>query len=617
MPGLTKFTERYTDEEKDVLSAFFSNVGSNVFVLQAMPEVTKAALVARYSRSEMSMRRLFLKEFATDPETGSYYSDIHEAIDAIKRANSFSIGGKRANAFFKKVFAEYGDDSVIDNAGAHIAIEGVDQLEAKYIEDGRLAGYIEKSTRYVDFTSKYKVDSEGYIIGKSKDGTGSYQYKEYELVMQSPLSGEYTQTMDLLFDSVKRLRTDLETYLLDSMPIEEEVFSVKVNGVPQSVKFSAIQAGEVDDAENEEKRARSAYKSSIKAKSLDLARGLLPASTMTNLGWYASFRSFDHSLKKMLSLDYPPIIQTATQCYNELRKDNEYLIGGVMSQHGMEEIKFMREQRLLMEKLGQEIDMLYARKADGSRLSEENKVRIPRRQGDSENDVKLVSYEGDEKSLYTVAAASVYPYSSLPLKRIISLLRSDAGKSSDANAEAIISASVQGRTNRRQKPPRSFENANYIEEWRGNFGIFRDLQRNRFALQVRKELGIDEGYTIPAEIYRINAEDFYKDKIEAAASLYRDMKSRLPQFAQSVVPFAYKLRWYASFDLREAVWMHELRTSRQGHPDYRKLMQESFYELSYANPSLVGSSMKFIDLNSYGLERLDAEKRKEGKLSRL
>ncbi|MCL4390603.1 FAD-dependent thymidylate synthase, partial [Candidatus Marsarchaeota archaeon] len=442
-------------------------------------------------------------------------------------------------------------------------------------------------------------------------------YKEYEIVMQSPLSGEYTQTMDLLFDSVKRLRADLEKYLLDSMPIEEEVFSVKVNGVPQSAKFSAIQAGEVDDAENEEKRARSAYKSSIKAKSLDLARGLLPASTMTNLGWYASFRSFDHSLKKMLSLDYPPIIQTATQCYNELRKDNEYLIGGVMSQHGMEEIKFMREQRLLMEKLGQEIDMLYARKADGSRLSEENKARILRRQRDAERDVELVSYEGDEKSLYTVAAASVYPYSSLPLKRIISLLRSDAGKSSDANAEAIISASVQGRTNRRQKPPRSFENANYIEEWRGNFGIFRDLQRNRFALQVRKELGIDEGYTIPAEIYRINAEDFYKDKIEAAASLYRDMKARLPQFAQSVVPFAYKLRWYASFDLREAVWMHELRTSRQGHPDYRKLMQESFYELSYANPSLVGSSMKFIDLNSYGLERLDAEKRKEGKLSRL
>ena len=134
---------------------------------------------------------------------------------------------------------------------------------------------------------------------------------------------------------------------------------------------------------------------------------------------------------------------------------------------------------------------------------------------------------------------------------------------------------------------------------------------------MRKDLGIDEGYTIPAEIYRINAEDFYKDKIEAAASLYRDMKARLPQFAQSVVPFAYKLRWYASFDLREAVWMHELRTSRQGHPDYRKLMQESFYELSYANPSLVGSSMKFIDLNSYGLERLYAEKRKEGKLSRL
>ncbi|MGC8538066.1 MAG: FAD-dependent thymidylate synthase [Candidatus Micrarchaeia archaeon] len=616
MPGLTKFVERYDDDEKSILSAFFSNTDGNVFVLQNLPEVTKAALVARYSRSEMSMRRLFLKEFATDPETGSYYSDIYDAIEAVKKAGSFSIGGKRANAFFKRVFAEYGDDSVIDNAGAHIAIEGVDQLEAKYIEDGRLAGYIEKSTRYVDFTAKYKIDNEGYIIGKSKDGTGSYPYKEYELVMQSPLSGEYTQTMDLLFDSVKRLRSDIEAYLYKSMPIEEELFSVKVNGVLQSVKFSTIQAGEVDDAENEEKRARSAYKSSIKAKSLDLARGLLPASTMTNLGWYASFRSLDHSLKKMLSLDYSPIIQTATQCYNELRKDNEYLISGVMSPHGLEEIKFMREQRLLMEKLGKEIDGLYASKADASKLSEENKARILRRSNDAERDVELVSSGGDQKNLYTIAAASVYPYSSLPLKKIISLLRSDMGKSSEVNAEAIISAAVQGRANRRHKPPRSFENANYIEEWRGNFGIFRDLQRNRFALQVRKDLGIDEGYTIPTEIYKIGAGSFYKDKLEAAASLYRDMKAKLPQFAQSVVPFAYKLRWYASFDLREAVWMHELRTSRQGHPDYRKLMQGSFYELSYANPSLIQRSMKFIDLNSYGLERLDAEKRKEERMSR-
>ncbi|EQD79152.1 hypothetical protein B1B_00345, partial [mine drainage metagenome] len=113
-------------------------------------------------------------------------------------ANRFSIGGKRANAFFKRVFAEYGDDSVIDNAGDHIAIEGVDQQEAKYIEHGRLAGYIEKSTRYVDFTSKYKIDAEGYILEKSTGGDGSYLYKEYEPVMQSPLSGAYTQTMDLL-----------------------------------------------------------------------------------------------------------------------------------------------------------------------------------------------------------------------------------------------------------------------------------------------------------------------------------------------------------------------------------------------------------------------------------
>ncbi|MEM0149764.1 MAG: FAD-dependent thymidylate synthase [Candidatus Micrarchaeaceae archaeon] len=617
MPGLTKFVERYTDDEKAVLSTFFSNVNSNVFALQNMPEVTKAALVARYSRSELSMRKLFLKEFVTNPETGHYYDDIYEAISAINKANSFSIGGKRANTFFNRVFAEYGDDSVIDSAGAHVAIEGIDQLEAKYIEDGRLAGYIEKSTRYVDFTATYRIDDEGYVLEKG-DGN-RYLYKEYEPIMQSSLAGEYTNTMDMLFKSVKSLQSMLEAYLMKKMPIEGESFSVKLNGKQQTVKFSDIVAGVCDNAEKEEKRARSAYKSSIKAKSLDLARGLLPASTITNLGWYASFRSFDHSLKKMLSYDYPPINQTATQVYEELKKGNEHLISGVKSQHGLEEIEFMRAQRQALERLGQEADRIYASKANGSAL-EGIGLKKPalRRKIDNDKNVEFVSFDGDEKSLYTIAAMSIYPYSKLPLKGLISLLRSDKAKSSPINAEAIIAASVKGRENRRYKPPRSFEAANYIEEWRGNFGIFRDLQRNRFALQVRKELGIDEGYTIPAEIYKINAEGFYKDKLEAAASLYKDMKEKLPQFAQVVVPFAYRLKWYAAFDLRQAIWMHELRTSRQGHPDYRKLMQESFYELSYANPSLVNKgTMKFIDLNSYGLERLGAEKNKEDKLSKI
>lgn len=610
MPGLTKFVERYTDEDKSILSTFFSNANNGIFTLQNMPEVTKAALIARYSRSEMSMRRLFLKEFVTDPETGQYYSDLYDAIKVINMANSFSIGGKRADSFFKRVFAEYGDDSVIDNAGAHLALEGIDQIEAKYVEDGRLGGYIEKSTRYVDFTSKYKIDNEGYILGKSHDNSGSYLYKEYEPVLLSSLSGEYIQTMDMLFDSVKKLRSDLEAYLKAKMPIEEERFSASVNGAQQMVKFGDITAGMVDDAEGDEKRARSAYRSSIKAKSLDLARGLLPASTMTNVGWFTSYRSFDHSLKKMLSYNYPPISQTAMQCYAELEKDGSYLISGVMNRHGLEEIEFMRQQRIALEKQGEEIDRLY--------LSRQKDGRIPLRR-DRGGNVTLVSPANDQRQLHTVAAMSVYPYSKLPLKKLIRFLNTDEVRASPVNAEAIIGAAVEGRKNRRHKPPRSFEAARYVEEWVGNFGIFRDLQRNRFTLQVKKkELGIGEGYTIPAEIYKISAEGFYKDKLEAAASLYRDMKEKVPQFAQTVVTFAYNLRWFAYEDLRNTIWMRELRTGRQGHPDYRKLQQESFYRLSNANPSLVNNStFKFVDLQSYDLERLGAEKAKEDKLSKM
>src|SRR5438270_4894970 len=133
------YSEPFTAEERQVLGSYVSNLEGPVFALTGLPEVTCAALFARYSRSAKSLRRLLLDEFL-DADGGA-----RPQRDA---------GRKRASDLFGRVLAEYGDDSVAQLAGVHLACEQVSQPLAKAIEWGRLAGYLEQSTRYIPYTDR-------------------------------------------------------------------------------------------------------------------------------------------------------------------------------------------------------------------------------------------------------------------------------------------------------------------------------------------------------------------------------------------------------------------------------------------------------------------------------
>ena len=134
--------EEFTREERAILTPHFTNLDGPVFALVGLPEVVKGALFARYSRSAKSLRRLFLDEFAKDTEPGQFTS------------GGSDIGVRRAEALYERMFLEYGDDSVAQLGGVHLAVEQVSQLLAKVLEWGRLAGYLEQSTRYVPFNDR-------------------------------------------------------------------------------------------------------------------------------------------------------------------------------------------------------------------------------------------------------------------------------------------------------------------------------------------------------------------------------------------------------------------------------------------------------------------------------
>src|SRR5436189_5203462 len=170
--------ERFSPEEEATLRPYFTNLDQPVFALINLPEVVKGALFARYSRSDKSLRRLFLDEFVGDLDlTG----DV--GVDA-------SVGLRRAEELYERVFLEYGDDSVAQLGGVHLACEQASNVLTKVLEWGRLMAYLEQSTRYVPYDSRL---------------SGRYRYWRDPGVCESRLGARYVGVLDSLFDTYRAL----------------------------------------------------------------------------------------------------------------------------------------------------------------------------------------------------------------------------------------------------------------------------------------------------------------------------------------------------------------------------------------------------------------------------
>ncbi len=165
--------ETYTPEEQAALAPYFTNLDGPVFALVNLPEVVKGALFARYSRSPKSLRRLFLDEFLEEASAGG----------------PPSIGTARAERLYERVFSEYGDDSVAQLGGVHLACEGASNILTKVLEWGRLMAYLEQSTRYIPYT-----DRPG----------GRWRYHVPAELEGHPLRPRYVEILDRAFETYVR-----------------------------------------------------------------------------------------------------------------------------------------------------------------------------------------------------------------------------------------------------------------------------------------------------------------------------------------------------------------------------------------------------------------------------
>ncbi len=233
--------DQFTADEARALAPFFTNTDRPVFALRNLPETVKGALFARYSRSAKSLRRLFLDEFLG--EVGGDAASVPAS----------AVGSERAERLYARVLNEYGDDSVAQLGGAHVACEGVSNILTKVLEWGRLMAYLEQSTRYVPYTDR---------------PNGRWKYHVPAEIAATPLLASYTRTMDRAFEVYARWIPALESHFRARYP----------------------KAPEDSDA---------VYRSVIRAKALDTLRGLLPAATTSNLGIYGTGQAYEALILRM------------------------------------------------------------------------------------------------------------------------------------------------------------------------------------------------------------------------------------------------------------------------------------------------------------------------------
>ena len=330
--------ERFTDEESEVLRRYVTNLDGPVFALVNLPEVVKGALFARYSRSPKSLRR--------------------------------------AEELYERVFFEYGDDSVAQLGGVHLACEQASNVLTKVLEWGRLMAYLEQSTRYIAYDNR--------LAG------GHYRYFRDPDVLDSSLGARYVGDMDRMFDTYGALLPQVQAWVSSQFP---------------------QQPGDSDFV----------YRQSVRAKALDALRGLLPAASLSNVGIYGTGQSYEMLLLRMRLHPLPEARRYGELMLEELRKVIPSFLQRVdIPARGGAWAKYLADTRQQTDEV---VGRLWPDRHDHA-------------DSGGEAGVRLVDFdpEGEDK----VLAAMCYPHMALPDDEVLRRVRGLGAEDRLALARAYV-----------------------------------------------------------------------------------------------------------------------------------------------------------------------------------
>ena len=552
MPSTVAAAEPFTPEEIAALAPYVGNTDSPVFVLTNLPEVVKGALFARYSRSRKSVRRLFLDEF------------LEAAGRAGAGPGAEGPGLQRAESLYRRVFDQYGDDSVAQLGGAHLACEGVSNVLTKVLERGRLMSYLEQSTRYVPYTDRPGGRWKYVVPGELEDAAER---------------AAYGAVLDRAF----------ETYARWIEPVQQ-LFRERHPQAP----------GDSDGV----------YRAVIRAKALDTLRGLLPAATRSNVGIYGSGQAWEALLLRMRAHPLAESGEIASLMLPELRKVIPAFLQRVdREDRGVRWSDYLRARRAETEELAATMAGAPGVGHEGGGHDAAGPEAGAPAGAPSGDEVTLTDFDPDGE--VKVVAAALYAGSHLPHAQ---LLASARAMTTDDRVR-VLTAYVGNRTNRRHRPGRAFEHADYTFDILSDYGAFRDLQRHRLLSLDWQALTARHGCVRPEAIDDAGAGSEWDRVMDDSAALTERLgRNRSPLVAQYAVAMAYRVRFYMRMNAREAMHVIELRTAPQGHPAYRRVCQRMHRQIAeQAGHRAIAAAMTFADHSAVELERLDAERASERK----
>ncbi len=485
--------------------------------------VTISAAMARLSRRGDDMRITILDEFANKVDKDSQ--------------------------LLKRVITAYGDDSVQQLSGVHMVVENASNLLTKKLEWGRLAAYLEQSTRYIYFDQK---DSEGkykYFVPQNFKGSVKEQYIE---------------AMDTIFDLYSVMVRKLTDYIRSTSTVPETERDV-------------------------------AWKGATRAQACDAIRPVLPVATKSTVGIFASGQALESLIMHLQS--------------DELLEAQ--IVGDKLLIEGRKVIPMFLERADKPDRGGA---MIAYRSNTHRQVKELTKKYLPDNYAMApSDDVTLVDYWPKNELL--LVPDMLYEHSNQPLEQI----QSEVNDWPYDRKIEIFKAYMGERLNRRHHPGRALEKAHYSWDLVCDYGIFRDLQRHRMVDDLNWQLLTPRyGYEIPKLVEEAGLSEQFEACFDISLKLYSLLqKAGYVLEAQYATLLGHKMRWKITYNARQAFHLHELRTTSQGHPGYRKLVLKMHEKLAEVHP-LLAESMQFVNQDEDPeLTRLAAERYTQFKLQQL
>jgi thymidylate synthase ThyX len=520
--------ETFTEAERARLVPHVTSLEAPVFALVGLPETVKGALFARYSRHPGTLRRLFLDEFAQDVAPAPPW-DGRE--------------GERAARLYERVFVGYGDDSVAQLGGAHVACEWVSNVLTKVLQRPRLASYLEQSTRYIAYDAP--MDERGR----------SRFYRDAEL------GPEYEAAMDALFAAYAQALPRVLAWADATYP-----------GDPSPARTRAL-----------------------KAKALDLVRGLLPAASLSHMGIYASGQAYEQLVLHLLAHPLP-----------EARRYGRWLLEAVQAVMPSFVGRVERPDRG-----GRWVEHLRERDAAAARWAARLGLDGAEAEAGGAPSVRLLRADGTEDDLL---AALLFEAAGTPEDTARAAV---AGLDAERRA-ALLADLVGARENRRHRPGRGFEALRYRFEVVADYGAFRDLQRHRLLTVQWQALTADLGADVPEELDAAGVGDLYRAGLETSRAAWARLRERgLVAAAPYALCLGFRIRFVLDLNAREAMHLIELRSGREGHPSYRAVAHAMHALIARVHPAVAGAMTHLDRSTEPRLERLLGELRTDARLAGL